>query len=69
MISFGLTDEQELVRSTLREFAKGVLRPAAREADESSRLPEGLLDQAWELGLTSTSYPAWWAVATSRTRP
>jgi alkylation response protein AidB-like acyl-CoA dehydrogenase len=57
MISFGLTEEQELVRSTLREFAADVLRPAAREADESSRLPDGLLDQAWELGLTSTQLP------------
>ena len=58
MISFGPTDEQELVRSTLREFAADVLRPAAREADEASRLPDGLLDQAWELGLTSTQLPA-----------
>jgi alkylation response protein AidB-like acyl-CoA dehydrogenase len=57
MISFGLTDEQELVRNTLREFAADVLRPAAREADEASRLPDGLLDQAWELGLTSTQLP------------
>jgi alkylation response protein AidB-like acyl-CoA dehydrogenase len=58
MISFGPTEEQELVRSTLREFAADVLRPAAREADEASRLPDGLLDQAWELGLTSTQLPA-----------
>jgi alkylation response protein AidB-like acyl-CoA dehydrogenase len=58
MISFGLTEEQELIRSTLREFAADVLRPAAREADESSALPDGLLDQAWELGLTSTQLPA-----------
>jgi alkylation response protein AidB-like acyl-CoA dehydrogenase len=58
MISFGPTDEQELVRSTLREFAADVLRPAAREADEASRLPDGLLDQGWELGLTSTQLPA-----------
>ena len=43
--------------STLREFAADVLRPAAREADESSQLPEGLLDQAWELGLTDTQLP------------
>ena len=58
MISFGPTDEQELVRSTLRQFSADVLRPAAREADESSRLPDGLLDQAWELGLVSTQLPA-----------
>jgi alkylation response protein AidB-like acyl-CoA dehydrogenase len=58
MISFGPTDEQELVRSTLREFSADVLRPAAREADEASQLPDGLLDQAWELGLVSTQLPA-----------
>jgi acyl-CoA dehydrogenase len=57
MISFGPTDEQELVRSTLRDFAQDVLRPAARAADEASRLPDGLLDQAWELGLVSTQLP------------
>jgi len=57
MISFGLTEEQELIQSTLREFSQDVLRPAAREADESSALPDGLLDQAWELGLTSTQLP------------
>ena len=57
MISFGPTEEQELVQSTLREFAKDVLRPAAREADEASRLPDDLLDQAWQLGLTSTQLP------------
>jgi alkylation response protein AidB-like acyl-CoA dehydrogenase len=58
MISFGPTEEQELVRTTLREFANDVLRPAAREADEASRLPDGLLDQAWQLGLTNTQLPA-----------
>jgi alkylation response protein AidB-like acyl-CoA dehydrogenase len=58
MISFGPTEEQELVRNTLREFAAELLRPAAREADEASRLPDDLLDRAWELGLTNTQLPA-----------
>ncbi len=58
MISFGPTEEQEVIRSTLREFAEQVLRPAARAADEASSLPDGLLDQVWELGLTSTQLPA-----------
>ena len=49
MISFGPTEEQEVVREALREFATEVLRPAAREADEASALPDGLLDQVWEL--------------------
>lgn len=57
MISFGPTEEQEVVREAMREFADQVLRPAAREADEESRLPEGFLDQIAELGLTSTQLP------------
>lgn len=57
MISFGPTEEQEIVRDAMREFAEQVLRPAAREADETGELPAGLLDQVWELGLTSTQLP------------
>ena len=57
MISFGPTEEQEVVREAMREFADQVLRPAAREADEASRLPEGFLEQIAELGLTSTQLP------------
>ena len=57
MISFGPTEEQEVVRETLRGFADEAIRPLAREADEESRLPEGLLDAVWELGLTSTQLP------------
>jgi alkylation response protein AidB-like acyl-CoA dehydrogenase len=58
MISFGPTEEQELVQNTLRDFAAQVLRPAARAADEASELPAGFLDQVWELGLTATQLPS-----------
>jgi len=58
MISFGPTEEQELVRDTLRDFAASVVRPAARAADEASELPAGFLQQAWELGLTATQLPS-----------
>ena len=58
MLSFGLSEEQELVRDTLREFAADTLRPIGRECDETSSLPDELLDSAWELGLTSTQIPA-----------
>ncbi len=57
MISFGPTEEQQVVRDAMREFAEQVFRPAAREADETSSLPDGLLDQVWELGLTNTQLP------------
>lgn len=57
MISFGMTEEQELVRDAMREFAADILRPVARECDENSSIPEDLLQSIWELGLTSTQIP------------
>lgn len=57
MISFGPTDEQVLVRDTLREFAADVLRPRAREQDEASEVAADVLGQLAELGLVSTAIP------------
>ena len=57
MISFGPSDEQNLVVETLKSFAADVLRPAARAADESEKLPEDVLQQAWELGFAATQLP------------
>ncbi len=57
MISFAPTDEQELVRSTAREFAVEALRPLARQADEESEIPADLLRSAWQLGLVSSQIP------------
>lgn len=58
MISFGMTEEQELVRDAMQEFASEVFRPVARECDENSEIPDDLLQSVWELGLTSTQIPA-----------
>ncbi|MEM7409267.1 MAG: acyl-CoA dehydrogenase family protein [Myxococcota bacterium] len=57
MISFQLTEEQQVVRDSLHEFAEQVLRPLARECDEASEIPNDFLDQTWELGLVSTAIP------------
>jgi len=57
MISFGMTEEQELVRDTLREFAAEVVRPLARECDEASSIPDDFLATSWELGLVTTQIP------------
>ena len=57
MISFAPTEEQEVVRDTLRSFAEEKIRPRAREADEASALPEDLLASVWQLGLTNTQIP------------
>ena len=57
MISFKLTEEQELIRDTLREFANDALRTIGRECDESSHIPDDFLASTWELGLTNTQIP------------
>ncbi len=57
MISFGPTEEQELVVTAMRTFAQEVLRPAARAADEAEALPEDVVQQAWELGFVATQIP------------
>ena len=57
MISFAPTEEQEVVRETLRGFAGEALRPLARSCDEEGRIPDEFLQSAWELGLTSTQLP------------
>jgi len=57
VISFGLTEEQEVVRDAMRDFAAQAIRPLARECDESATASTELLDQIWELGLTTTQVP------------
>ncbi len=57
MISFKLTDEQEMVRDAMRDFAAEALRPIGRKCDEESKLSEATLAQIWELGLVSTQLP------------
>jgi alkylation response protein AidB-like acyl-CoA dehydrogenase len=57
MISFGPTEEQEVARDAMREFAASAIRPIARRCDEESRTPGEFLEQAWQLGLVATQIP------------
>lgn len=57
MISFGPTEEQEVARDAMREFASSAIRPIARRCDEESRVPAEFLEQAWQLGLVATQIP------------
>jgi alkylation response protein AidB-like acyl-CoA dehydrogenase len=57
MISFGLSEEQEMVREAMREFASQAIRPLARDCDEASEIPDDFLQSIWDLGLTSTQIP------------
>jgi alkylation response protein AidB-like acyl-CoA dehydrogenase len=52
-----MSEEQEMVRDAMREFAADAIRPIARECDEASEVPADFLETAWTLGLTSTQIP------------
>src|SRR5678815_570058 len=57
MVNFKPTEEQELLRDTLQNFAREVIRPSAREADEEDRVAPELVQKGWELGLVPASIP------------
>ena len=52
-----LTEEQTLMRETLRRFVSAELRPIARKADESGQAPDGLYQRTHELGFTGVPIP------------
>ncbi|MDB5481654.1 MAG: acyl-CoA dehydrogenase domain protein [Caulobacteraceae bacterium] len=47
MISFELSEEQQIVRSTMAEFGKTVLAPQARRLDTDSCIDDGVLAELW----------------------
>jgi short/branched chain acyl-CoA dehydrogenase len=50
-LNFDLSQEHELVRSTVREFAQERVAPVAEELDRESRFPYDLVAELGELGL------------------
>jgi alkylation response protein AidB-like acyl-CoA dehydrogenase len=57
MMIFGLTDEQQLIQDTVREFAQSEVRPMAAEIDRSDEFPKDLYRQMAELGLLGMTLP------------
>ena len=52
-----LSDDQQLLRRSIREFAEAELRPHVREWDEAQRFPIELLTHLAELGLMGIQFP------------
>src|SRR5687767_15885935 len=52
-----LTDEQELLRRSVREFAETELRPHVMEWDEAQEFPRALLGKFAALGLMGIQFP------------
>ncbi len=57
MLSFELSEEQQMIRDTVGAFAREQIRPAARPADEAGEIPPALVEQAWQLGLVQGPIP------------
>jgi short/branched chain acyl-CoA dehydrogenase len=56
-VNFDLSQEQELVRRTVREFAESRIAPVAEELDREHRFPYDLVSELAELGLMGMTIP------------
>ncbi|MCT8140071.1 acyl-CoA dehydrogenase [Anaerobacillus sp. CMMVII] len=56
-MNFLLTEEQEMIRKMVRDFAKNEVAPSAAERDEEERFDRGIFDMMGELGLTGIPWP------------
>jgi short/branched chain acyl-CoA dehydrogenase len=56
-VDFDLTPEQELIRDTVRTFARERVEPVAEELDRTGRFPYELVSELAELGLMGLPIP------------
>jgi butyryl-CoA dehydrogenase/short/branched chain acyl-CoA dehydrogenase len=52
-----LSEDEEMFRSSVREFAEGELRPRVEEMDEQGKLDPALIKQCFDLGLMGIETP------------
>ncbi|MGH7326439.1 MAG: acyl-CoA dehydrogenase [Candidatus Rokuibacteriota bacterium] len=62
-----LTDEQQMIRATAREFAETEIKPIAEEIDRESRFPHETVKRMGELGLLGIAVPETWGGSGSDT--
>jgi butyryl-CoA dehydrogenase len=58
LMNLELTEEQQLLRDSVREFAESAVRPRAALIDQTGEFPKDLFHQAGELGLAGVAVPA-----------
>ncbi len=51
MYRFELTEEEQAIRATARDFVRSEVIPVAGELDEKAQFPHEICAKAWELGL------------------
>jgi acyl-CoA dehydrogenase len=57
MISFSLTDEQEMLRQTARKFAQNEIIPVAAQYDRDGEFPREIVQKAFDMGLMNDVVP------------
>jgi alkylation response protein AidB-like acyl-CoA dehydrogenase len=62
-MDFRLTEEQQLLRQSVREFAEREIRPHVREWDEAQHFPRELVPELASLGLMGIQFPEAWGGA------
>jgi acyl-CoA dehydrogenase len=56
-MNFDLTEEQQLIRETVKDFAEREIRPVAKELDEKAEFSNELTSKMGELGLFGMNIP------------
>ena len=56
-MDFDLSEEQQLLKKTVREFAETELGPHAREWDERQEFPRQVFTKLGEMGLMGVVWP------------
>ena len=56
-MDFELTQEQELIRKTMREFTENEIKPIAAETDRTCAYPKETIDQLFRYGIMGMSVP------------
>ena len=56
-MDFRLTEEQDMIRRTVREFAEAEIRPKVREMDEAQRFPLEIMKQLGAMGFLGVMFP------------
>ena len=56
-MDFGLSDDHQLLRETVRNFAEKEIAPVAEELDRTKSFPYEIIEQIGELGWMGIAFP------------
>jgi alkylation response protein AidB-like acyl-CoA dehydrogenase len=57
MFKFEFTEEQQMLREMVRDFANNELKPIAHKIDEDEKIPDEVIKKLGELGLLGAAFP------------